>query len=176
MLGPAADRSGRTEDRNQEVVLWSGGYSPKALLMHGAAAVALSIVIVAVAVLVPMPGVTWLVAALALVLLWGALAWLAIYRRLNVSYELTNQRFVHQRGIVRRVTDRIEVIDIDDVSFQQGLADRLVGTGCVKITSSDRTHPELLLQGIDRVRTVAELLDDARRRERVKRGLHIESI
>jgi hypothetical protein len=34
----------------------------------------------------------------------------------------------------------------------------------------------VLLPGIDHVNGVAALIDDARRRERVRRGLHIEQI
>ena len=44
------------------------------------------------------------------------------------------------------------------------------------IRSSDSSHPELVMSGIGDVRKVADLIDDARRAERRKRGLHIESI
>jgi hypothetical protein len=74
------------------------------------------------------------------------------------------------------VTDRIEVIDIDDVTYEQGLVQRMLGVGTIRIASSDRTHPELVLSGIDGVQQVADTIDDIRRKERRKRGLHIESI
>jgi hypothetical protein len=48
--------------------------------------------------------------------------------------------------------------------------------GTIHISSSDRTHPELLLLGIDDVKRVADLIDDVRRKERRQRGLHIEAI
>ena len=65
---------------------------------------------------------------------------------------LTNQRFIHESGILRRVSDRIEVLDIDDITFEQGIIERLVGVGTIRVMSSDRSHPELLMYGIENVR------------------------
>ena len=98
------------------------------------------------------------------------------YRRMSVHYLLTTQRFVHESGILRRVTDRIEVIDIDDITFEQRPLERLLGTGTIRVSSSDRTHPQLELAGIEAVRDVSERFDNARRAERRRRGLHIEQI
>jgi membrane protein YdbS with pleckstrin-like domain len=80
------------------------------------------------------------------------------------------------RGLLWRQTDRIEVIDIDDVAFTQGPVERVFGLGTVRITSSDQSHPELSLPGIENVQIVAGLIDDARRNERRRRGLYIESV
>ena len=46
------------------------------------------------------------------------------YRKMGVYYELTTQRFIHKAGILKRTSDRLEVIDIDDVTFS-ALNDRL---------------------------------------------------
>ena len=101
---------------------------------------------------------------------------LVFYRKLNVDYQLTTQRFVHQTGILRRVTNRIEAIDIDDVSYEQGIFERVVNVGAICIISSDRSHPELILRGIDQVGDVAKLIDITRHKERLQRGLHIEAV
>jgi membrane protein YdbS with pleckstrin-like domain len=93
-----------------------------------------------------------------------------------VHYELTSQRFIHQTGILTRATDRIEVIDIDDVSFTQGPVQRMLGVGRITVTSSDRSHPLLHMIGIGDVKSVAGLIDDVRRKERRRRSLHIEAI
>jgi hypothetical protein len=42
--------------------------------------------------------------------------------------------------------------------------------------SSDTSDPKLFLKGIDDVKRVADLIDDARRSERRKRGMYIESV
>jgi uncharacterized membrane protein YdbT with pleckstrin-like domain len=93
-----------------------------------------------------------------------------------VRYLLTNQRFMHESGVLRRITNRIEVLDMDDITFEQGLVERMLGVGSIRVHSSDVSHPELFLHGIDNVAEVANLIDNTRRTERRKRGLHIESI
>ena len=118
---------------------------------------------------------TW-AAVVVVALLWIWQLCVMKYRQWNVRYRLTTQRFIHETGILRRVTDRIETIDMDDITFEQRFLERFVGVGTIGITSSDRTHPELLLLGIDNVKEVAGKIDDIRRSERRRRGLHIESI
>jgi uncharacterized membrane protein YdbT with pleckstrin-like domain len=95
---------------------------------------------------------------------------------MSVSYRLTTQRFIHELGLLRRVNNRIELLDMDDITFEQGLLERLVGVGTIRIGSSDRTDPELVLPGIENVKEVAAILDNARLAERRRRGVHIEQI
>lgn len=167
----------RGDDDDSEAEIWSGGYSPKAMVPHALGLAAGSVVLLIVAAYLPWQGgMKWLVFLGGIALAWLFLGGLLVFRRLDVSYRLTNQRFVHESGILRRTTDRIEVIDMDDVTFTQGIVERLIGVGTVAVTSSDRTHPTLLLKGIDEVRDVADKIDAARRRERVRRGLHIEAV
>jgi len=109
-------------------------------------------------------------------LCFGGAGLYVMYVKLSVHYKLTSQRFVHQVGLLNRVTDRIEVIDVDDVAFSQGLFQRLVGVGTIKIMSSDCSHSELFIEGIDQVAHVAGLIDDACRAERRRRGLFIEAV
>lgn len=159
-----------------EAILWEGTYSAKALAAGWLLAVAV-IGLVASVALATMPWhrglfVSLLVAAVCL----GTLGLYAMYRKLRVRYQLTPQRFVHEEGLLRRVTDRIEMIDVDDVACAQGPIERIMGVGTIKIISSDRSHPELFLEGLDRVRHVATLIDNARRAERQRRGLFIESV
>jgi hypothetical protein len=89
---------------------------------------------------------------------------------------LTNQRFIHRSGILRRVTNRIEVIDIDDVQYEQSIIDRFLGVGTIRILSSDISDPKLIIPGIDDVVHVWEMMDKCRREERKRRGLHIETV
>ena len=174
-----AAAAAKMEDANQTPVersLWQGGYSPKA--MYGTWAISTVVTIVAI-VLIAMfamnvPNV-WPITGAVLIFWWVLAIGSYVYKRLSVHYELTTQRFVHQAGILVRRTDRIEVLDIDDVSFTQGLIQRMLGVGTIRLSSSDRTHPEMVLDGIDKVPEIASLLDDVRRAERRRRSLHIES-
>jgi len=160
-------------DHPPEEELWTGSYSPKAMFGSMLAAIVLT---VGGLVVVPVFALGWTMLLLGLLVMWGGLALVLAYRRLSVRYRLTTYRLFHESGLLSRTTDRLEVIDIDDVRVHQGLVERMLGVGTVKIESSDRTDPELSLPGIDEVRAVADLIDNTRRAERERRGLHIEAV
>ncbi|HEY4761571.1 MAG TPA: PH domain-containing protein [Thermoguttaceae bacterium] len=159
-----------------EEELWRGGYSPKAMIEAWCLSGLISIGLLIIGFLWVRQAWYWVILLLAMLIPWIYNLAKLIYRRLSVRYLLTNQRFIHESGILRRVTDRIEVIDMDDITFEQKIFERMVGVGTIKIASSDRTHPELILSGIENVGYVSGLIDDTRRAERRRRGLHIESI
>lgn len=159
-----------------ESVLWTGSFSAKGLIHSWLLAILLSIVLPIGGLTVQADGVAWAVILAVIGLVWIGLLILLGFQKLNVHYELTDQRLIHRHGILLRRTNRIELIDIDDVSHEQGLIERFFDVGTIKITSSDRSHPVMLLPGIDHVDRVAMLIDDARRRERMRRGIHIEQI
>lgn len=173
-LRGAAERAAAAKDREEE--LWEGGYSPRAMAANWLLSGVVTLVLVVIWAWRVRNGAAWAVLVVGLLLLWLGQLLLLAYRRMSVHYELSTQRLIHQKGLLRRVTDRIELIDVDDITFEQGLIDRLTGVGTIRVISSDRTHPELLLCGIESVREVAAVIDDARRDERRRRGLHIEAI
>jgi len=151
----ATDRQAITDEPERE--LWRGHYCGKAMigawLLSGLITLAALILAIVIG-----EGWFWWAAAIGLIVLWIYQLLRYAYRRLNVSYQFTTQRLIHHTGILRRVTDRIEVIDMDDIRFEQTILERLVGAGTIRITSSDRSHPELLLRGIDNVKEVAEIV------------------
>jgi uncharacterized membrane protein YdbT with pleckstrin-like domain len=165
-------RQGGNDD--VEVDMWSGGYSPKAMLGTWLGTGLLSILAIIGAALYASNYIGWVL--MAVLVAWVLVGCLYGYRRMGVHYELTSQRFIHQSGVLSRRTDRIEVIDIDDVTFKQGPVQRMLGVGTIIIESSDRSHPKLEMIGIANVRDVAGLIDDIRRKERRRRSLHIEAI
>lgn len=169
-----ASQRASLDDFDPEESLWSGGYSHKAMLGTWLVMGVVSLLLLVAAVLVD--SFTLLMALGIIVLMWLVGASLYAWRRLGVDYELTTQRFIHKSGLFTRQADRIEVIDIDDVSYLQGPVQRMLGVGKIVITSSDRSHPELTMVGIDSVVEVAGLIDDIRRKERRRRSLHIEQI
>ncbi|MFT7643850.1 MAG: hypothetical protein ACI9G1_005616 [Pirellulaceae bacterium] len=166
-------KTGREDEVEEE--LWEGSYSAKAMYGSWISGAVLTAVAAGVGVFFGPFGIAIGFFGGAAVI-FGFLLSLLLYRRYSVSYKLTSQRFIHKSGILKQITDRIEVIDMDDVTFEQGIIQRVLGVGLIRITSSDRSHPELTLIGIDDVKNVANLIDDVRRRERRRRGLHIEAI
>jgi membrane protein YdbS with pleckstrin-like domain len=156
-----------------EVKLWSGGYSGKAMVGSWAAGILVTVALIVGCVLLA-PGIPVFIGVIALI--WVTLAVVLAYRKFSIHYDVTTQRLIHQSGILTRTSDRIELIDIDDVTFTQGIIERMFNVGKIKVSSSDRTHPVLKLIGISDVKRIADLIDDARRKERRKRGVHIENI
>lgn len=173
----AAEKMDSARGTPAEKSLWKGGYSPKA--MYGVwilSAIATVAILAAVALLASDQNNVWLISGAVILVWWCVAIGMYLYRRFSMHYELTTQRFVHQNGILLRQTDRIEVIDIDDVSYSQGIIQRMLGVGTIVLKGSDRSHPELTLKGIDKVPEIASLIDDVRREERRRRSLHIEAI
>ena len=107
-------------------------------------------------------GQWWLFLVVLMVLPWLYNLAVLCYRRMSVRYLLTTQRFIHERGILRRINDRIEVLDMNDITVEQRLWERLSGVGTIRIASHDRSDPLLSLPGIENVQQVATLFDNAR--------------
>ncbi len=161
-----------------EQVLWEGGISAKSMLGVWLVAAVASLIALAVAAYAFSDGGKLagfgLLAAIALV--WLVLGVQFARVRLGLHYRLTNQRLFYEHGIIKHVVDRIEVIAIEDLAYEQGVLDRLFGTGRIKIMSGDRSNPELYLAGIDNVQHVFGLIDQARRAERLRRSVSIDTI
>ncbi|MFN3148554.1 PH domain-containing protein [Bremerella sp.] len=149
--------------------IWSGGYS--AVDQSGSFMI---LTLITIGLIVG--GVFFWPILIAIPVLWIAQFIRVWWIKLGVAYELTSRRFIHEHGVIKRTTDRIEVIDIDDVTVEQGILDRMFNVGTIKITSSDRTHPELRIPGIKEVKKVALMIDDARQVQRDRRGVYIESV
>ena len=162
--------------QRDETVLWTGTFSAKGLVHSWLLAGLISVVLPAGAMTVGANQREWMVLLGVIAVVWVGLGIILFLQQLNVNYELTDQRLIHRSGILLRRTNRIELIDMDDVSHEQGLIERLFDVGTIEIASSDRSHPIIELPGISRVEQVAMLIDDARRRERIRRGIHIEQI
>ena len=173
----AATSARQRDDRDDvEQDLWEGDYSAKAMAGLWILAGIVTVAVVVVGFLFTFTGTGWLISAGLIAAMWIVIFLVLLYKQFSVHYRLTNQRLIHEKGLLSRVTDRIETIDMDDITFRQGLIERMLNVGTITITSSDKTHPEIRLPGIDDVRNVSTLMDDARRKERRRRGLHIEAV
>lgn len=161
-----------------EKTLWSGTFSAKSMVGTW-----IVLGLITIAVIISLSAVPALQTANVknVILIVLAVAWIAAalqlgYRKLAHFYELTDQRLKHRDGILIRQNNRVEVIDVDDVSFKQGIVETLFNVGTIRIRSSDTSHPELVLRGISNVKYVSDLIDNARRNERRKRGIYVESV
>ena len=153
--------------------LWNGTYSAKAMYGKFVAGVLITVAGIVLAVLVPPFG--WIAAAIAIPLMWAALLLTLLFRRLGIEYRLTTQRFLHKRGLLRRVSDQILLVDVDDVTYEQGFIERMLNVGTITIHSNDASDPKLRLAPVDDVQRIADLIDNARREERRKRAIYMAS-
>ena len=161
---------------SDETIIWSGSFSALGLIHSWLLAMLITIILPIGAVWVQADQTQTFAIGGVIVAVWLGLGVFLAFQKLNVHYELTNHRFIHRSGILVRRTNRIELIDMNDVSHEQGIIERFFDVGTIEITSSDRSHPYIDLPGIAHVNSVAMLIDDARLRERTRRGVHIEQI
>jgi len=159
----------------EEQNLWQGGYSGKDMYETWILYAVITLLLLILSVWAQTAWVSW-ASVMVVILLWLYGALTLLYRKLSVSYRVTNRRLLHEKGFLWRITDRIELIDIDDVTLKQSPIDRLCGVGTIVITSSDRTHPVLVMPGIKDARRVVDLIDDARLKERRRRAVHLEQV
>ena len=165
----------RSNIDDEETLLWRGSFCSKAMFREAALAAVLTVILWSVRSQIVDPQVVGLVIP-AIAALWLLVAGLLVYRKLDANYTVTNQRLLHRHGILYRSTHRIETIDIDDLRFEQGIFEQMLGIGRIVVCSSDATHDDLVMYGIDHVERVFDMLEKARRRERLQHGLHVEAI
>ena len=94
------------------------------------------------------------VVALVVALIWTGVPFL---RWRTTTYELTNRRLRLRKGILSRTGRDFPLIRISDVSFSQGVLDRLLGCGRL-VVESPGEHGQLVLTEIPEVRRVQALL------------------
>ncbi len=127
------------------------------LIPSGSAAPAARLVVAAVAILAVM---LWLI--------------VPILRWRTTMYELTTRRLRMRDGVVTRHGRDIPLARINDVSFEKGLLDRLLGSGRLVVESAGE-HGQIVLTDIPRVEftqaTLFRLVEEEQRRlERSERN------
>ena len=105
----------------------------------------------------------------AAVAILAVMLWLIVpvLRWRTTTYELTTRRLRVRSGIVTRHGRDIPLARINDVSFEKGLLDRLLGSGRLVVESAGE-HGQILLNDIPRVEftqaTLFRLVEDEQRR------------
>ena len=105
----------------------------------------------------------------AAVAILAVMLWLIVpvLRWRTTTYELTTRRMRVRSGIVTRHGRDIPLARINDVSFEKGLLDRLLGSGQLVVESAGE-HGQILLNDIPRVEftqaTLFRLVEEEQRR------------
>ncbi|MDR1382799.1 MAG: PH domain-containing protein [Planctomycetaceae bacterium] len=102
------------------------------------------------------------------VVAWGYFVAVYLYRTQTLRYKLTQHQFYCEAGFLTKTIDTLELVNIDDMTVKQTLMDRWIngGTGSITILSDDKTHPKLVIRGLENPRAAFESIDEMRRRKR----------
>jgi uncharacterized membrane protein YdbT with pleckstrin-like domain len=132
------------------VLVLAAALVAEVLIPSGSASAVIRLVVAAVAILAVM---LWLIVP---VLRWR-----------TTTYELTTRRMRVRSGIITRHGRDIPLARINDVSFEKGLLDRLLGSGRLVVESAGE-HGQILLNDIPRVEfaqaTLFRLVEEEQRR------------
>ncbi len=77
-----------------------------------------------------------------------------------MRYELTNERLKIISGILNRTTEEIELYRIKDTTFEEPFVYRMFGLGNIKLSTSDRSLPELNISALPKGKEFREKLRD----------------
>lgn len=86
--------------------------------------------------------------------IFGAVA----LKRFSYKYIVTSSRIIANKGIISRYTGEIDIRDIRTINVNQGMIQRLVGTGDISFTSASGIFKEVNIVGIDEPFKVKELI------------------
>lgn len=88
----------------------------------------------------------------------------------STNYIITTDRLEFERGVFRRDVDNLDLFRIKDLKLTRSLMDRILGLGTVHLTTSDQSHPLIIMDKIRHPQQVYDILkkvsleSDARRR------------
>lgn len=74
------------------------------------------------------------------------------------KYQLTNQRVIIQKGLIRRKRAYIHYSKIQDIDIYQGIVDRLLSAGNIEIYGGHE-HTNIVLEDIPNPREVEDMID-----------------
>ncbi|MBI3269101.1 MAG: PH domain-containing protein [Planctomycetes bacterium] len=96
----------------------------------------------------------------------------ALYRWLHClssRFRITTQRLEFELGIFSKRRDVLWLYRVEDLDLEQPFLQRLMGTGNIEVISSDKTTPDLHLNGLAGASQVYDRLKAAVERERMRR-------
>jgi uncharacterized membrane protein YdbT with pleckstrin-like domain len=86
------------------------------------------------------------------------------------SFTLTDERLITKEGIFFRRTNNLEIYRVKDITIEEPLLLRIFGLGNIIIDTSDRSTPNIVIDGVAKVGAVLEVIRLCTEKERRKRG------
>ena len=146
------------ELRAHENELYAGRPSWRALMSFYLGGIGLAVLVLLVLGL--LAGEWPLAAAIAAVLVVLTLL-IGYLRRASTKYLITNQRLRISRGIVRRHVQETRLVRVQNVNYQQGVLDRMLGVGTVDFDTAGTDDSEFRFDWVDGPEEVVRAVDHA---------------
>ncbi len=151
------------ELRENERELYEGRPSWRALISFYLAGIGLAILVV---VIVGLLVAAWAVAIVIAAAIAGLTLVIGYLRRIATKYLITTQRLRISRGIVRKNVQETRLERVQNVNYQQGVLDRLLGVGNVDFDTAGTDDSEFRFEWVngpeDVVRAVDRAVEEAR--------------
>ncbi|MEW6281230.1 MAG: PH domain-containing protein [Candidatus Eremiobacterota bacterium] len=106
------------------------------------------------------------------ILVFLGVAW---YEKARRGYRLTNERLTITTGLFGRQSEDLKLVRVEDVNFTQTFFNRLMKVGDVHLISTDKTDPNLTLQGVPDPEPLKETIWKLVREQR-KRMVYMEQL
>jgi len=81
-----------------------------------------------------------------------------IARLRNTHYKVTTQRIIVEQGVLSRALEEIDMRSVDDTEFHQSFIERIFKIGEIRIVSTDKIAPKMILHGIVDPRGTREMI------------------
>ena len=84
------------------------------------------------------------------------------------TYQLTNKKLKYNRGFFTSVEDEILLYRITDLTLTRTFFQKIFGLGTLRVTSTDKSHPNISLINIKHSKDFRELLSEAIEKDRLR--------
>jgi uncharacterized membrane protein YdbT with pleckstrin-like domain len=151
------------ELRGREHELYEGRPSWRALMSFYVGGIGLAALVV---LIVGLLAGSWLPALVVAAVIAGLTLVIGYLRRVSTKYLITNQRLRITRGIVRRHVQETRLERVQNVNYQQGALDRMLGVGTVDFDTAGTDDSEFRFEWVDKPEDVVRAVDRAVEEER----------
>jgi len=100
-------------------------------------------------------------------ILWQGRPFLSIVE----NYTITSERIKITTGLLGRNVENFELIRIQDIDYNQGMTERMVGVGDINIRGQDPSEPKIVLRNVPHPEDVYDVLRKAWMDARKRYGL-----
>ena len=87
------------------------------------------------------------------------------------NYTITSERLKIITGLLSQRVENFELIRIQDIDFEQGMGERMIGIGDITIRGQDPSKPEIVLRNVSKPEEVYEIMRRAWLEARKRHGL-----